>query len=98
MNKVVDLSTVKVSMERLQVFSIFDLAAQSFMPPFFMPTVGMAVRAFGDDVVRPETHFARHPGDFVLYHLGGFDDLNGKFNLFDDKLIVSRAVDFVPAK
>lgn len=82
---------------RLQIFSIYDKKAESFMPPFFMPTVGMAVRAFGDDVSRAGSQLGTHPEDFELYHLGGFNDFTADFNIFppSDRRTCSRAIDHV---
>lgn len=93
----VSSGVLEVVPERLQVFSIYDGAAQAYMPPFFMPTIGMAIRAFGDDVANPQSHFSRHPADYVLYHFGSFNDLKGIFTLFapEDRKIISRALDHV---
>lgn len=88
---------MQVPTTRLQIFSIFDKAALAFMPPFFMPTVGMALRAFSDDVQRPNSHLAAHPSDFELFHLGGFNDLTGDFDIFPqaDRRVICRALDYV---
>lgn len=91
---------LEVVPERLQVFCIYDAAAQAFMAPFFMPTVGMAIRAFGDDVVNPQGQLGRHPADYSLYHFGAFNDIKGIFSLFspEDRKVISRAVDHVKPK
>lgn len=84
-------------LSRLQAFSIFDKVAKAFMPPFFMPNVGMAVRAFGDDVKRGDNNIARHPHDFDLYHIGCFNDDDGSMHSFDGpkRTIIARASDYV---
>lgn len=82
---------------RLQVFSIRDKVADAFMPPFFMPTVGMAIRAFGDDCKNPNGNLAKHLSDFELYHLGGFDDGNAQFHILpqSEYRVISRGSDFL---
>ena len=59
---------------KLEIFSMFDSKAQAFLPPFFLHNEAMA-RRMVVDAGKDETHsFARHPGDYSLYHLGSFDD------------------------
>lgn len=81
---------------RLQAFSVFDKVAKAFMPPFFIPNIGMAIRAFGDDVTRSNSHISKHPADFDLYHVGAFDDNDGTLYSFapSDRKVISRALDF----
>ena len=70
----------------LVVVSIFDLAAQSYGRPVFIPSQGLAIRSFSDEVNKPDGgDLHNHPEDFVLYELGGFDDNTGRFNLHDDR-------------
>jgi len=63
----------------MKVFSLHDLKAGTFMQPFFFPSVGQAVRAVLDLATDMGTLVARHPEDFVLYHLGDWDDLSARF-------------------
>jgi len=57
-----------------KAFSVKDLKAGAFAPPFFMPSVPPAIRAFGDAVLHRDELMSRHPDDFVLYCVGEFDD------------------------
>lgn len=70
---------------RMFVFSIFDDKAKAFLPPFYMPTVGMAMRTFSDCVNDPrgEHAFARNAHDYTLFRLGTFDDSSGRFEMSD---------------
>lgn len=63
----------------LNVFAIHDAKAGFFQVPFYMPSVGQAVRALLDLCADGSNMIARHPGDFSLYHLGTFDDATGRF-------------------
>jgi len=82
---------------KLQAYSIFDDKAREFMPPFFMPTNGVAIRAFGQDCKNPQTTFAKFPADFLLYHIGAYDQYTGELIpfAFVDRVIISRGSDFV---
>ena len=62
-----------------RVFTIFDVKADAYLHPFFMPTVGMAERAFCDLVRDETTKFAQHPEDYTLMSLGDWDDNTGEF-------------------
>lgn len=60
------------------IFSVYDDKAKAFLPPFFIPEVGVAVRVFGDAVNDPGHQFFHHPADYTLFRLGSFDDGLGK--------------------
>ncbi len=71
---------------RTLLFTIYDEKAQVFLPPFFVPTVGIAVRAFIDCIGPDSEHqFSKHPGDYTLFELGEFHDHDCSFNLIDKK-------------
>lgn len=67
----------------LQVMAIRDLATEAYGRPLFMPAIGAAVRAFYDEINRndKDNPYFQHPEDYILYHLGEFDDNTGIFNL-----------------
>jgi len=62
---------------KTKMFSVFDVKATAYGTPFFMPTIGMAIRAFTDVAADPQTQINKHPEDYVLYELGEFDDCDG---------------------
>lgn len=61
----------------LRAFSIHDIQADVYSPPFFMRTVGEATRAFKELVNNPDTTPGKHPTAFRLVVLGTFDDTAG---------------------
>lgn len=61
----------------LFVFSIYDTAATVFAQPFFAPSEAVAVRSFKDLVNGSDNKVAQHPEDYVLFHLGMYDDNTG---------------------
>lgn len=63
---------------KLLAFTIFDIKALQYHPPFFQHTDGAAVRMLRDLVEDPNTTIGRHPMDYVLYCAGSYDDSNGQ--------------------
>ncbi len=57
----------------LEIFAVYDEKAGAYLPPFFLPTVQIAKRTFGDCVNDPKHNFGRHPQDYTLFHQGEFD-------------------------
>lgn len=77
---------------KMKVFSIFDAAARAYLPPFVLPEVGMAERAFRDCVGSSDHQFGKHPEDYTLYQVAFFEDSTGKFEvLIENNKIVSGA-------
>lgn len=60
-------------------FAIYDEKAEAYLQPFFLNTVGMALRAVTDIVNNPEHEFARHAADYTLFQLAEYDDCSGEF-------------------
>lgn len=83
---------------KLVVVAIFDSAAAAFQRPFFVPQVGMAMRAFSDEVSRDGSEMNRHPGDYTLFELGTFDEDFGKMENVDSPRQVLRGIDIKVAK
>ncbi|WNK12814.1 MAG: nonstructural protein [Microvirus sp.] len=62
---------------KLNAYTIYDNKALQYHAPFFMAADGQAVRALSDLVSDPNTNIGRHPGDYVLYHCGYYNDSTG---------------------
>lgn len=58
-------------------FSILDVKSDVYSPPFFMQTVGQAMRAFKVTVNDQESQVGRFPEDFKLMRIGEFDGVRG---------------------
>lgn len=82
---------------KLVICAVKDLAADSFNRPFFTQSLGIALRSFGDEVIRdaPDNAMNRHPEHFVLYKLGEFDDATGLFDTAAPQQL-SLALDYKP--
>jgi hypothetical protein len=76
------------------LFTVYDSKAETFMPPFFVPSKGLAIRAFEDCVNSKEHHFGQHPADYTLFALGEFDTNTAHFvNM--EKISIGNGVEFV---
>lgn len=72
------------------IVSIKDRAADAFMRPWFVPTSGIAIRSFIDEVNRDQSdnQLFHHPDDFDLYEIGVFDDSTGRITSHDDMKVL----------
>lgn len=61
------------------ICSVKDRAADAFGRPLFVPSVGLAIRSFSDEVNRQadDNQMYHHSDDFDLFELGIFDDSTG---------------------
>ncbi len=57
-----------------QIFTIYDNKAKAYLPPFYLPQRGMAIRTFGDCINDKQHQFSIHPEDYTLMMLGTWDD------------------------
>lgn len=67
---------------KLEMVAVYDTKAQAYGTPNFVVSLGIAIRSFADEVNRPDANnvLYRHPDDFVLYHLGSYDDTTATFD------------------
>lgn len=68
---------------KMKIFTVIDLKAGTYMPPFFMHNEKLAERAFGDAANNGEHMFCAHPEDYALYCVGEWDDETSKFENYD---------------
>lgn len=62
---------------KTQIYAIRDTKAEAFLKPFFERTNGTASRAV-QEATKNDENFGRHAEDYSLWHIGSFDDSNGK--------------------
>ena len=65
---------------KLYMVAIRDIKADLWARPTYTPSLGASVRDFGDQCQKQDEQnlLYTHPEDFELYHIGEFDDSNGK--------------------
>jgi hypothetical protein len=78
------------------IVSVRDRAADAFGRPFVVPSVGMALRSFSDEINRDaaDNQMFHHSDDFDLYELGTFDESTGKLesHLAPKQLALGKSV------
>ena len=62
---------------KLQTFAVYDQCARVFQKPFFLHNKNEAIRGFADAVADDSTMLAKHPEDYVLFHVGEWEDDSG---------------------
>jgi len=76
-----------------RIFTVRDDKAEAYLPPFYMRTIGEAIRAFTAAVNDQKHDFRKYAEDYHLYELGRFDELTGKMDVLDSPKHVIAAVD-----
>lgn len=59
---------------RINAYSLYDRKTLVYHNPFFALTDSAASRIVADIVGDQNTSVGRHPGDYVLYRVGTYDD------------------------
>lgn len=62
---------------KMLAFAILDTKSQAYCKPWFSLTIPEALRTFTDAVNTPESPYYRHPADYLIYHVGSYDDSSG---------------------
>jgi len=78
-----------------ELYSVKDVKAEVFTPPVMSHNLGTMCRSLMVALGDPGHQFARYPEDFVLFHLGTFDDANGHIVLMDTPVSVMSLVDLM---
>jgi hypothetical protein len=73
------------------ICTVKDRAADAYGRPMFVPSAGVAIRSFSDEINRDnaDNQLFNHPDDFDLYELGEFDDNTGLFTLHEQPKLLS---------
>lgn len=76
-------------MQKMILVSVRDKKAEAFHPPYAVPTKGIAIRAFGDALLKGGSDLSAHPEDFDLFQVGEFDQISGRVGVFPPVSICS---------
>lgn len=70
------------------IFSVYDVASESFQRPFTAVKKGEAMRSF-IDICQDEKHpLGQHPEDYTLFEIGSFNDASGEVkDIVNEKVI-----------
>lgn len=72
-----------------EIYSVYDSKAMTYGQPFHAINDGVAIRMFGGAANDPETTLNKFPEDFVLYHLGRFDDQSGRYEITNMRAVTT---------
>lgn len=75
----------------LRAYTVYDNKSLSFSPPFFQQADGAAARMFSDLANDSSTTIGRHPSDYSLFCIGGFDDQKGHLTYFAEHIHIVDA-------
>lgn len=75
---------------KLVIASVRDVKSEAYGRPFFVNSVGVAIRSFDDEVNRAaeDNIMYHHPADFALFQIGTFDDSDGSIEPMIPKLLL----------
>lgn len=82
-------------MAEKKVFSVYDIKAELFGPPFFTNREGEAVRMFKDAANDPNTMVGKHPSDYKLCCIATWDDESGEFESKTPPTLMGSGIDYV---
>nr|QJB18862.1 MAG: nonstructural protein [Microvirus sp.] len=76
---------------KLTLCTVKDRAADAYGRPMFVPSTGIAIRSFSDEInrVAEDNQMYNHSDDFDLYELGEFDDNTGLFSLHEQPKLLT---------
>lgn len=79
----------------INVYSMFDSAAQAFTQPFFLQNDGLAIRAFQDNINSPEpNNVSEHPDQFTLFRIAEYNDKTGIIDKLEKPISLGIGVTF----
>jgi len=82
---------------KMTVYACYDEKAKAFGPPWYLLTVGTALRNL-NDMVNGNTAIAKHPEDYTLYEIGEYDDNTGEHINTNPHKFIAKATEYVQRK
>lgn len=80
---------------KVKIYSIYDSKVEAYLPPVFMKSKGEFLRAFAEAANDSKSNIGRYPSDYTAFELGSFDDSNCSFELYEAKVSLGTALEFV---
>lgn len=78
----------------LKIFTIHDIATESYSAPFTCKARGEATRMFSDMANKKDNQIGQHTADFFLFLIGEFDETTGLI-VSNPPVNCGHALDFV---
>jgi hypothetical protein len=79
----------------LKICTVYDSKAECYLQPFYCKSKGEALRSFIEISNDSKSQIGKYPEDFTLFELGEFDDSNANFRMYDAKVALGCALEFV---
>lgn len=80
---------------KLIMITLYDAKAEAYNAPQFVQSIGGAIRAFSDEINRPEAGnvLHSHPDDFLLYEMGTYNDGDASIELTLPLRLIASGID-----
>ena len=72
------------------VYTVRDVVADVFLPPFTFRSDAEAKRAFEGSIMNTHTPMGQHPKDFALFAVGIWDDQKGEVTPLSEKKLIDN--------
>lgn len=74
----------------INAYVIFDTKAEIYNKPFYFLNDKIALRAAQDLIDDPQTDVHKHPEDFMMFHIGTYEDETAHFKANDKQKCICR--------
>lgn len=75
--------------------AIYDNDARCYVHAYYVRSLGIAVREFGDQCQDENHPYNKHPESFEMHHVAGFDEFTGEIEPVTPPRPLSKASDHV---
>lgn len=79
----------------MEIFSVYDSKAESYLQPIFAPNAAVAVRMFSNAVNQEGHDFGKFAQDYTLFHLGEWNEKEAKITMKRAPESLGNALQFV---
>lgn len=82
----------------LNAYTLYDIKALTYSPPFYCSAHGQAVRMVLDLANDNNTMVGRHPADYTLFCIGQFNDATGGLLPAENREHIADAITLVTVR
>ena len=79
----------------MKVYSIYDNKAKAWTQPYYATNKATALRSFSDAVNEPDSPWAKHAEDYVLFEIGTWEEFTGELAGHDINENLGMAADYI---
>lgn len=78
---------------RFKMYVIYDIVTETHTHPITIQSDRDAIEQFRQLVNDPQTHYFKHPTDYLLMSIGEYDQQEGKITPFEKNKTTARAIE-----